>query len=252
VRVDVDGYGEVAEGGANEGQPGHVLADGGLALAFEDGVEQRELPEGRRVVGEDAVAPAVEAEVLTQVADLGQGGEARTDVKIHVAQDPVLGHMEANGNGSRVSGADLEVDVAHRRIESNRAGIGEVVARRHAPGRGKGHARAAGRRRRSGARSVREHHHQADALLIARRIVRQHEHRPRRAEADHPHAAPDVERAGQPIATGRQEHDATVAGRGRLVQGGLERSAVVRRAVADYTERFGRDEDGARDRRAGW
>ena len=53
VRVNVDRHGHVPERVADECQAGHVLADRRVALALERRVDQRELPERRRVVGED-------------------------------------------------------------------------------------------------------------------------------------------------------------------------------------------------------
>ena len=75
-----------------------MLADGGLALPVEDGIDQRELPVRRRVLGQDAVAAAAEMQVLHFVADLGQRGEAGSDVEVHVAEEAVLRDVE---RGSR-------------------------------------------------------------------------------------------------------------------------------------------------------
>src|SRR4029453_1875973 len=91
-------------------------------------------------VGQDAVAPAVEAHVLDLIADLGERCETRSDVEVNMAQIAVLRHVEAGGDPGGVPGADLEVDVAHRRVEGDRAGIGDVVTGRHAAGRRERHA----------------------------------------------------------------------------------------------------------------
>ncbi len=140
VRIDVDRHGHVTERVPDEREAGHVLANRGVALAVEHRVQQRELPERRRVVGEDAVTAAVEMQVFRFVADLGERGEARADVEIHVTQVAVLGDMETDRDGGRVAVADLEVDIAHGRIERARSGVGNGVVRGNAAGRRKRHS----------------------------------------------------------------------------------------------------------------
>src|SRR5262249_17237578 len=75
IRVDGDRDGDAAERVPDEGESGHVLADGGFALSFERRVDHRELPERRRVVGQDAVASAVDVQILGFIADLRERGE---------------------------------------------------------------------------------------------------------------------------------------------------------------------------------
>src|SRR5437764_11894411 len=59
ARIDFDGGGEIAERVADQGQARHVFADRGVALTLEDGIDERELPERRRVVRQDSVAAAI-------------------------------------------------------------------------------------------------------------------------------------------------------------------------------------------------
>ena len=94
-------------------------------------INQRELPCGRSLFRENSVAPAVEVQVLGFVADLVERGEAGAQVKVHVAQKGVLRDMEANRDRRRIAVADLEIDVAHRRIKRVGIGIGDVVVGRH-------------------------------------------------------------------------------------------------------------------------
>ena len=70
--VDVDGGQLVTEAVADQGEAGLMLADGGLALALKARVDQRELPGRGGLLGQDAVATAVEVQVLGLVADLCQ------------------------------------------------------------------------------------------------------------------------------------------------------------------------------------
>ena len=85
ARVDIDGRRHVAEGVADEGQAGLMFADGGFALALEGRIDQRELPGGRGLFREDAVAAAVEVQILGLVADLVERGQAGADVEVHVS-----------------------------------------------------------------------------------------------------------------------------------------------------------------------
>ena len=59
-------------------------------------------------------------QILGLVADLGQRGEAGTDMEIHVAEIGMLRDVEADRHRGRVAVADLEIDVAHRRVECAR------------------------------------------------------------------------------------------------------------------------------------
>jgi hypothetical protein len=60
-----------------------MLANSRPALTFEHGIEQRELPGGRGLIRETAIASAIEVQILGLVADLGECGKARTDVEVH-------------------------------------------------------------------------------------------------------------------------------------------------------------------------
>ena len=70
LRIDVDGDRHIAKRVADQGEADLMLADRRFALAFEDRIDQRELPGRRSLLGEDAVAAAVEMQVLGLVADL--------------------------------------------------------------------------------------------------------------------------------------------------------------------------------------
>ena len=61
-------------------------------------------------------------------------------MEIHVAEIGVLGDVEADGDRGRVALADLEVDVAHRRVERAGVGVGDGVIGRHAARRRKWNA----------------------------------------------------------------------------------------------------------------
>jgi hypothetical protein len=84
--IDLDPHGRVAHGHIDQGQAGLVLADRRVALALEGRVQQHEAPGRRGLLGQDAVAPALEVQVLGLVGDLVQARQARADVELHVAE----------------------------------------------------------------------------------------------------------------------------------------------------------------------
>ncbi len=212
--IDVDGRRRVAEAVADEREADLVLADGGFALAVEDGVNERELPGGRGFFGEDAVAAAVEAQIFGLVADLVERGEARAHVEVHVAEIGVLRDVKADGDGGRIAGADLEVDVAHRRVERVGIGVGDGVIWRHGSGRRKGNTA------RRMAKSA-EDDHDAHALLKSGRVVAENEDGARGAIAEDAHPGPDVERSRDAV-TARGDEDDAFAVILRFVDGRLD------------------------------
>ncbi len=153
-----------------------MLADGGLALTLEHGIDQGELPGGRSLFGQNAVTSTIEVEILGLIADLVQRGETGAGMEVHVAEKSVLRGVEADRDRGGVAVADLEIDVAHGRIEGTGIGVGDLAIRRHAAGWGKRHAEA---RCQSTARTrAGEHDHHADTFLKTRRVGREHEHGP--------------------------------------------------------------------------
>ena len=152
----------------------------------------------------------------------------------------MLGAMEADADGAGITLADLEIDVAQRRIEGPGIGVGHVGIGRHGAGHGKGHAeeRPVGARR-SGL-GAGEEHHVGDAPGETGRVVAQHKHRAVRAPADHAHRGPNIDGAGQPIAALWNEDDAFAAVRGRLVDRGLDRCAVIGLAVTHRARQLNR------------
>ena len=199
MRVDVDGCWQIAERIADKSDAGLMFANGRLALAVKDRIEQSELPRRRCLVGKDAIASAVEVQVFRFISNFGQGGEARSDAEVHVAEISMLRHVKAYTNGGRVAVADLEIDIAHGRIERPGIGVGDGVIGRHAIGRWKGNAAAAWSRALARPRTGEDDHH-AHALLKPRRIVSQQEDGPGSAIAEQAHARPYIESAGQAVA----------------------------------------------------
>src|SRR5579875_1367199 len=196
-----------------------MLANGGLTLSFKDGVDEGELPGWGSLFGEDGVAAAVEAQILGLIADLGESGQAGSDVEIHVAQKGVLGYVEAYGDGGGVAVADFEIDVAHGRIEGAGVGVGDGLIGGHAAG-----ARA----------GERDHHGQA--LRETGGIAGQYEYGPRCAVSEDAHSRPNVDRARQTIAAGGNEHNAGAGVFFRLVDSGLNGGAVVGGSVGVNAE----------------
>ena len=212
-----------------------MLADRGLALAFELAVQQGELPGRRRLFGQDAVTPAEEAQVLRLVGDMVQARQSRADMEIHVGEEIMLRTMEADAHRCRIALADFEINVAHRRIEGAGIGIGDIGIGRYAVRRREGHfgARLLGPcgRPRAGTNPCKDHHG-ADALLVAGGIVAQHKDGTVCAPADHPHRRPHINCAGDAIAALRHEHDAFLAVAGGLVYCRLKGCAVIGLAIA--------------------
>ncbi len=131
MRIDVDGLRHIAETVVVEGEASFVLADGGLALSFKGGIEQRELPAGRRLDGHDAVVAAVEMEIFGFVADVLERGKAGLDMEVHVGEEAVLRNVEADGDRGGVAVAEVEIDVAHGGVEGAGVGIDNFVGKRH-------------------------------------------------------------------------------------------------------------------------
>ena len=95
-------------------------------LAFEGGVEKRELPAGRGFARHDAVLAAIEVQVFGFVADVVQTREAGADVEVHVGEIAVLRNMEADADRGGVAVLDFEIDVAHRGVKGSGIGVGDV------------------------------------------------------------------------------------------------------------------------------
>ena len=119
----------MADGVVDQRQLSFVLANGGLALAVEGGIEERELPGGRGFFGEEAVAAAFDMQVLGFIACLVNGGEAGADVEVDVGEERVLGNVKTDGDSGGIAVADFEIDVADGGVEGVGVGVGDVIAR---------------------------------------------------------------------------------------------------------------------------
>ncbi len=207
-----------------------MLADRSVALAVEGRVDERKGPRRRRLLGDDAVAAAVEVEILGFVADHVDAREGRAEMELHVSQIGVLRGVEADGGGGGVAFADLHIDVGHRRIERAGICVRDAVVERHAARWRERHLGRSGRARRCRI-SAREDDQVRDAFLEPRRVIAEHEHRTCSADTEHPRAGPDEQRAREAVAPRRQEHEPAraTAGRGveRLLDGGTVVGATV-------------------------
>src|SRR6185312_2321334 len=103
--------------------------------------DERELPRRRGLLGNDAIAAAMEVQVMDDVAGLVDAGESRAQFEVHVAQEGMLGDANTNTGRGRVTRTDLDIDVAHRRIEGIRIGIPDLRIERHHRGGWEGDAR---------------------------------------------------------------------------------------------------------------
>ncbi|MCY1173130.1 hypothetical protein D9M73_132830 [compost metagenome] len=213
-----------------------MLADRGVALMVEARIDQRELPGGRGLFGEDAIAPAMEVDVFHHVARLIDAGQSRAQAKVHMAEKGVLRDAEAHRRCGRITRTDLDVDIAHRRIEGRRIGVANVVATlatgRHHGRHGHGNLAdgilvAAG-----------EHHHRCDTALKARCGIGQHQHRAGRPHAQNPHAGRHQDAVRQAIAAGGQEDDAIAVGDARRVDRALDRCGRIDTSVLRAANRY--------------
>ena len=68
-------------------------------LTFERRIDQCELPGGRRLAGEDAIASAEEMQVFRFVADVVKSRQARAHMKVDVARKLCCAAVEADRDG---------------------------------------------------------------------------------------------------------------------------------------------------------
>ncbi len=129
-------------------------------------------------------------------------GEAGTDGEIHVAEKRMLCCVKADRNRPRVSGANLEINIAHGGIKG--AGVGVRHALRRA-----GYHAARCRRKvvactrgaatlRAGTRTSKEKH-VGDAVVITGGMLPEHKHGARGSVANHPDSGPQKDRATDAI-----------------------------------------------------
>src|SRR5215469_9789919 len=107
----------------NQRQSRFMLLDCCLALSLEARIDQRELPSRRRPLGHNPILPAVKVKVLALITNVLQGCQPRSDPEIHMGQITVLCRMKPYRDRGGIPFADLEILVAHRRIERPRIGI---------------------------------------------------------------------------------------------------------------------------------
>ena len=225
--------GRVADGDIDHRQVDLMLTNGGVALPVEGRIDQRELPGGRGLFRDDAIAAALEMDILDDVAGLIDAGEAIPQPELHMAEKGMLRHAEAHARRGRIAGADLYVDVAHRRIEGARIGVAHHLVARH-DGR-HGHRHVADAILVAAAKDD----HRRYALLETRRVRAQQDDRTRRADAIDAHAGGHDEGAADAIGARRQEDHAMARLVARAVERLLDRIAVVGAAVAPPGDRDG-------------
>ena len=129
------GGGHVFEMRAHHCKSGLIATDGRLALSLECTINNENRPPGSRPFGNDANLPTMKVEVLNLVTDILQSRSGRTEPEVHVRKIAVLRHMEADGDGRRIAGADLDIDIAHGAIERAGATIprGTISSAESAP-----------------------------------------------------------------------------------------------------------------------
>src|SRR5215469_5174980 len=113
----------MAERVVNQRQSRLMLLDRCLALSLEARIDQCELPSWRRPLRHNSILPAVKVEVLAHIANVLQGCQPRSDPEIHMFQVTMLCHMKPYRDRGGIPLADLEILVAHRRIERSWIGI---------------------------------------------------------------------------------------------------------------------------------
>src|SRR4030088_500503 len=197
--VNVDSHRHIAHGDVDQRQPCLMFADRCALLALERRINDGELPGRRSLFGHDAIATAVEMQIVDHIAGLIDAGEGRTQLEIHIAEVAVLGDPKADAGRGRVPGSDLHVDVAHRRVERAWIGVPDLGVERNDSGRRERHAGQLDSTniasRVVATRGAGEDDHAADALLETGRVVSQNENRARAAGAKEAHGRPDQDRA---------------------------------------------------------
>ena len=141
------------------------------------------------------------------------------------ARNQCCAYVPRIADRARVPVADLDVDVAHRRVEG--------------PGSGVGRTAAAGPPVAPGPRAREEHHLVFGVpVLVAGRVGRQHEHRALRAVPDQPDRRPHVDGLRQPVPALGDEDDALADGFLHPVDRLLDGLGIVGDAVALRAERL--------------
>src|SRR5215472_15470178 len=149
----------------------------------------------------------------------------------------MLGYMEPDAHCCRISTADVKVHVAHRGIERSWIRIDHFVAWRNSSFHDRSRAiRLVLFKAAAAGPSTGEEKHVANTLLVAGRIIGEHEGRTACTVADHTHARPDINRAGDAIASFRDKDNAFSILGFDSVDCRLNSSAVVGRAVCFYRE----------------
>jgi hypothetical protein len=97
----------------DQDKTGFVLADGGLALAFEAGIKQSKLPSRRWSASHNSIAAAEEVKVFSLISYVVKSRQARTDVEVHMREEAVLRYVEAYADRAGVSLSNLKIDVTH-------------------------------------------------------------------------------------------------------------------------------------------
>src|ERR1700722_6054652 len=176
----------------------------------------------------------MKVEVLRFVSNLMHAGESRTDGEVDVTEKGVLCGMKANGDGTGVAGADLEVDVADGGVKGAWIGVRHVVSGRYDSPRCRGRMVKGSRRACAcwaGTRAG-EEEHISYAVLVARGVFAEHKDGPLGAIANETHARPEVDRAADTVAALGNEDDAFAFCGLQLVDGCLNGCAVIFLAVA--------------------
>src|SRR5215472_6104033 len=222
----------LAKSVVNQRQSRFMLLDRCLTLSLEARIDQRELPSRRRPLRHNPILPAVKVEVLALIANVLQGCQPRSDPEIHMGQITVLRRMKPYRDRGGIPFANLEILVAHRRIERSGIGIGYRWVggdRSHNrlwwPAGGKIEPRILARF------SSGKEKHVTQSLLIAWRIIRQHKHRSSLPISDHPDRRPHINRSRHPVSPRGHKHNSFAMLR-RPVDRRLNGRAVVAQPVA--------------------
>jgi hypothetical protein len=147
----------------------------------------------------------------------------------------MLGDPKPNAGGRRIARADLDIDIAHRRVERAGIRVPDLRIERHDRPRRKRHARqfdtADVASRVISPPRTGEDHHAADARLEAGRVVPEKERRTRASGAQEAHRRPYQNRATDPVTTGGKKHDAPARRFSGFIERALNRIRVVRSTV---------------------
>ena len=181
----------------NQREAGFVFQNGRLALTFKSGINDRQLPAGRRLCRPNRMRAAEEVDVLDHIAAFVNARQRRAEMKIHVREKTVLGIARPHHDRAGISVLNLEINIGERGIKRSGIGIGN----------GTGISLWVTR----SCAGEKNHEFFVRRIAKARRGGGQNNHRPFGTVANQPDAGPNINGIAHVILS-RRKHDDALAG----------------------------------------